>query len=95
MRRKIFDLRHLQHTTFDGTPSKYDDWAFSFKRAIRSSYCDAYKMLVHVERVTDEVQEDVVDPQFEGLRMENVTAGLYNVSCRGLHGRRIVLRSCC
>ena len=79
---KIFDLRHLKYTTFDGTPSKYDDWAFSFERAIRSSNCDAYKMLVHVERATDEFREDVVDPQFEGLRMENVSAELYDM--RGL-----------
>ena len=63
---KIFDLRHSKYTTFDGTPSKHDDWVFSFKRAIRSSHCDAYKMLVHVERATDEFQEDVVDPQLEG-----------------------------
>ena len=27
--------------------SKYEDWAFSFKRAVRSSNCDAHKMLVH------------------------------------------------
>ena len=46
---KNFDLRHLMYTTFDSTPSKYDDWAFSFKRAIRSSNCDACKMLVYEE----------------------------------------------
>ena len=36
-------------------------------------------MLVHVERATDEFQEDVVDPQSEGLRMENVSAELYDL----------------
>ena len=83
---KIFDLRHLKYTTFDGTPSKYDDWAFSFKLATRSSNCDAYKMLVHVERATDEFREDVVDPQFEGLRMENVSAELYDLLCQACTG---------
>ena len=83
---KIFDLRHLKYTTFDGTPSTYDDWAFSFKRAIRSSNCDAYKMLVQVERVTDEFREDVVDPQFEGLRMESVSAELYDLLCQACTG---------
>ena len=83
---KIFDLRHLKYTTFDCTPSKYDDWAFSFKRAIRSSNCDAYKMLVHVERATDEFREDVVDPQFEGLRMESVSAELYDLLCQACTG---------
>ena len=91
---KIFDLMHLKYTTFDGPPSKYDDGAFSLKRAIRSSNCDAWKMLVRVERATDEFQEDVVDPQFEGLRMENVSAELYDL-LSVLHGRRIVLHTCC
>ena len=39
-------------------------------------------MLVHVERATDEFREDVVDPQFEGLRMENVSAELYDLLCQ-------------
>ena len=39
-------------------------------------------MLVHVERATGEFQEDVVDPQFEGLRMENVSAELYDLLCQ-------------
>ena len=80
--RRSSNLKHLKYTTFDGIPSKYDDWAFSFKRAIRSSNCDAYTMLVHVERATDEFQEDVVDPQFESLRMESVAAELYDLLCQ-------------
>ena len=77
---------HLKYTTFDGTPSKCDDGAFSFKRAIRSSICDAYKMLVHVERATDEFQKDVVHPQFEGFRLENVSAELYDLLCQACTG---------
>ena len=50
--------------------------------------CDAHKMLVHVERATDEFQEDVVDPQFEGLRMENVSAELYDLLCQACTGGR-------
>ena len=92
---KIFDCRHLKYTTFDGTPSKYDDWAFSFKRAIRSSNCDAYKMLIHVERATDEFQEGVVDPQFEGLRIENVFCRVVRFAVSGLDGYLIVLHTCC
>ena len=70
---KIFDLRHLKFTTFDGTPSKYDDWVFSFKRGFASN-CDAHKMLVYVERATDEFRE-------EGQRMESVSAELYDLLC--------------
>ena len=39
-------------------PSKYDDWTFCFKRTIRSASCDAYKLLTHAERETDDVRED-------------------------------------
>ena len=46
---KILDLRHLKCTTLEGTLSKYDDWAFSFKRPIRSASCQAYNLLAHVE----------------------------------------------
>ena len=47
---KVLDIRYLKYTTFEGVSSKYDDWAFSFKRAIRSVNCDACDLLVHVER---------------------------------------------
>ena len=53
---------------------------------MRSSNCDAYKMLVHVERATDEFQEGVVDPQFKNLRMENVSAELYDLLCQAWTG---------
>ena len=47
---KVLDMRYLKYTIFEGVSSKYDDWAFSFKRGIRSVNCDAYDLLVHVER---------------------------------------------
>ena len=47
---KVLEMRYLKYTIFEGVSSKYDDWAFSFKRAIRSVNCDAYDLLVHVER---------------------------------------------
>ena len=81
---KIFDFEALE--VHDFRWPKYDDWAFNFKRAIRSSNCDAYTMLVHVERATDEFQEDVVDPQFEGLRMESVSAELNDLLCQACTG---------
>ena len=39
-----------------------------------------------MERATDEFQEDIVDPQFEGLRMENVSAELYDLLCQACTG---------
>ena len=35
---------------------------------------------------TDEFQEDVVNPQFVGLRMENVSAELYDLLCQACTG---------
>ena len=59
---------------WSGTPSKLDDWVFSVMRAIRSANFDAYKLLTHVEHETIQVKEVDMDKQFEGLRMESVSA---------------------
>ena len=61
---KVFDLSHLKYTMFDNTPWKYDDWGCSFKRAILSANCDAYKLLTHVERESDDVGEYGMDEEF-------------------------------
>ena len=47
---RVLDMRYLKYTVFEGVSLRYDDWAFSFKRAVRSVNCDAYDLLVHVER---------------------------------------------
>ena len=47
---KVLDMRYLKYTIFEGVSSKYDDWAFTFNQVIRSVNCDAYDLLVHVER---------------------------------------------
>ena len=83
---KIIDPRHLKFTTFDGTPSKYDDWAFSFKRAIRSANCEAYKLLTQVERETKEVNEDEMELEYCGLSMENTSAEMYDLLCQACTG---------
>ena len=91
---KVFDLRHLKYTIFDDTPRKYDDWAFSFKRAIRSANCDAYKLLTRVERETDDVVR-----VWHGRGVRRCAHGMrFRTDARlvvsSVHGRRIVLHSC-
>ena len=83
---RIIDSRHLRYTVFDGTHSKYDDWAFSFKRAIRSASCEAYKLLACVERETVEVREDEMELEYEGVSMENISAELYDLLCQACTG---------
>ena len=91
---RVSDLKHLKYTTFDGTPSKYDDWAFNLKRAIRLAESDACKLLLHVERATNEVPRDHMDALFEGLRMKNVSAEMYDLLCQACAADGIVLHTC-
>ena len=92
---KIFDLRHFKYTTFGRTPSKYDDWAFSFKRAIRASTCDAYKMLVHVERANGRVSGGCRGSAVRSLADGKRFCRVVRFVVSGLHGGRIVLHTCC
>ena len=89
-----FDLRHLKYTTFDGTPMTIGLSASTGpfdRQKVTHTLDDAYTWSVPL----DEFQEDIVDPQFEGLRMENVSAELYDLLCQDCTGGRIVLHTCC
>ena len=63
-------MRYLKYSIFEGVSSKSDDWAFSFNWAILSVNCDAYDLLVHVERLTRDVDEEEMDELFGEIRTE-------------------------
>ena len=66
--------------------SKYDDRAFSFKRAIRSVNCDAYDLLVHVERSTRDVDEEEMDELFSEIRTEEGVGRTVRHITSSVHG---------
>ena len=51
-KKKLVDVTKTQIPRFDGTNEKFNDWAFAFKRTIRSVSRTAYEMLVRVENET-------------------------------------------
>ena len=65
---KVLEMRYLKYTIFEDVSSKYDGWALSFKRATRSVNCDAYDLLVLVERWTRDVDEQEMDELFGEIR---------------------------
>ncbi len=47
---RVLDMRHRQLPQFaGGTGGQYDDWAFAFKRVVRTMDPVAYDMLVKTE----------------------------------------------
>ena len=77
-RRKLIDSRFVKIAHFDGTPSKFDEWAFSVKRAIRSVNLNAYTLLSHVEKDTD-ADEDTMDVEYDGMNVPTLSAELYDI----------------
>jgi hypothetical protein len=84
-RRKLIDARHLKVPFFDGTPSKFDDWSFAFKRTIRSVNLDAYNALVLVEKET-RVDEGNLDLEMVNVDAETLSAELYDILCQACQG---------
>lgn len=78
--RKLIDVRHAKIPAFDGKPHGFDDWAFAFKRTIRSHSRAAYELMVDVENQVnvDETDLDGASPH----DVHGVSAELYDVLCQ-------------
>ena len=85
----VIDARHLRLATFDGTSSRYDEWSFSFKRAIRSASCATYKLLAQVEVEPNEVQEDQMTDEFEGSGLRASRPRSMTSSASRARGKRL------
>ena len=83
--KKIIDPRFIKLPFFDGTPTKFDDWAFGFKRTIRAANRDVYDVLAKVELETD-VGEDRMDAEFQGLSTSGISAEMYDLLCQACSG---------
>ena len=47
--RKHIDIKHIKVPGFEGLHASFNDWAFAFKRTIRSVNTEAYNLLARVE----------------------------------------------
>lgn len=92
-KKKLVDVAKTQIPRFDGTNEKFDDWAFAFKRTIRSVSRTAYEMLVRVENET-KVDEEDLEIEFESEDVAGHSAEIYDVLCQACQGEALTtLRS--
>ena len=68
--------KHMRCDTFAGGP--WDDWAFAFKRGVRSQNPEVFKGMQQAEVAQDEVNEDTDIPS----EMEVRSAELYDLLCQ-------------
>ena len=54
---KTMNPRYMKLHDFDGNASSWGDWAFGFRRAVRSTSVEAYHIMDDVEKVPTELDE--------------------------------------
>ncbi len=81
--RKTIKLRHLHIKDFEGETAKYSEWAFAFRRAIRSCNTQVFSILEQIEFNNHGVDEAVMHVQHsdqdEPLDINMLSAELYDV----------------
>ena len=79
--RRRLEMKNLKVSEFNGKYEDWGDWAFSFKRAIRSSNQDAYKLMGKVE-----VMVETLDSLDLSAEEDKISAELYDVLCQVCSG---------
>ena len=79
--------KYFRSDVFSGEASKWDDWAFAFKRCVRSQSPETFKEMVDWEAVTDDIDEE---SELE-KGMEKRSAELYDVLCQYCTGEALMI----
>ena len=83
--RKTIELRHLHLKDFEGEAGKYGEWAFSFRRAIRSCNTKVFTIFEQIELHKVGVNEDQIHQKYftsefeDPLDIHKISAELYDV----------------
>ena len=88
--RRRIDAKNLRIQEFSGEPDKWADWAFAFKRTIRSMDTEVYKVMTDVESMNKDINE------MEDLdgEQDKMSAELYDILCQACTGEALsVVRS--
>ena len=85
--RRVLDIKPGRLPELHGGHSEFDEWAFSFKRTIRATSVEAYKLMVKVESLST-VDEDEIDfdEEFQAVDVAAYSAELYDVLCQACRG---------
>ena len=78
--RKELDPKYMRVLEFDGAASKWSDWAFGFRRAVRSSSLAAFKIMEAVEKETSDFVESELDAMgvADGVDTDKLSGELYD-----------------
>ena len=86
--KKAIDTRHLKIPHFNGMIGDYDDWAFTFKRSIRSVDRTAYDLLTEVEKMSKfDLGELAV--AYQDNEIQKYSAELYDLLCQQVGGEAL------
>ena len=88
-KRRVLDIKPGRVPEFHGVHSEFDEWAFSFKRTIRATSLEAYKLMVKVESLST-VDEDEIDfDEAPNVDVAAYSAELYDVLCQACRGEAL------
>ena len=79
--------KHFRSEVFSGESAKWDDWAFAFKRCVRSQSPETFKEMVDWEASTDDINEETELKD----SMEKRSAELYDVLCQYCTGEALMI----
>ena len=80
-RRKKLDTRYIKVEEFDGGSDRWDQWAFALKGGIRAQDAEAYRIMMKVEEMAEDLNED--DLEFEH---DEISGEVYNILCQTCRG---------
>ena len=90
--KKVVDMKGVSVPMFNGEAKEFEDWAFAFKRVVRSVNTTAYDLLCFAERMpTNTVDEDVLELEFPGIDFSKYSAEIFDVLCQAVHGEALQL----
>lgn len=61
MHRRRIDVKNVKVDKFTGMVEEWDDFAFSFKRAVRAQDVEAYRAMVEVELANEDKLKEYED----------------------------------
>jgi hypothetical protein len=91
--KKMLDAKHLRLKEFTGEVSGYDDWAFTFKRALNSVDELALSLLQEVDGETGEFDEEyfVSQSNIENTLVEKYSSELYDIISQYCSGEALAI----
>jgi hypothetical protein len=90
-RRRRLDFKYLKIDTLNGEPSGWGDWAFAFRRAVRTVDLQCFTLMDKVEKVSEDFQESDLNRFCENGDVTGISSELYDMLCTTVKGEALML----